>query len=343
MARAKRKDLTTETKGFVVGMLKAGKSITETARHFGLPRTTVGSIKDCFDERGTVVSAPKSGRPRIHNDRDIRELSGIVGDSRRNTLSSITDQLTKSSSSRTVRRRVHELGIFNRCAVKKPFVNEKQRAARLAFATDHLSWTEVEWARILWSDESSFEVGKLSKRTMVWRDSQSKHHSSCLQPTFKSGRTSIMVWGAFFGTKKCPLVFLPPNQRKSADFIKNVYEAQLQPFLSEIDPDHQLTLMEDNAPVHTSLLTREYRKKNGINKIEKWPAQSPDLNPIENVWKVLKTHVQELYHPKDIKEMQTCLTLSWDAFPAQTLKNLIVSMPNRMKLVVEANGGPIRY
>ena len=114
-------------------------------------------------------------------------------------------------------------------------------------------------------------------------------------------------------------------------------------YIISTDSEPPLIFMQDNAPVHTSLLTREYRKKHGINKIEKWPAQSPDLNPIENVWKVLKTHVQELYHPKNLNEMQNYLTLAWDDFSAETLKNLILSMPNRMKLVVEANGGPIRY
>ena len=152
-----------------------------------------------------------------------------------------------------------------------------------------------------------------------------------------------MVWGAFFGTVKAPLIFLPPKQRKATDLIKNVYKDGLVPFLSKQDPNIELILMEDNAPVHTAIISQNFQNKNGIKKLEPWPAQSPDLNPIENVWKVLKTEVQELYHPKNLEEMQHCLKLVWDDFSDQILRNIIESMPSRMKAVIESNGGPTRW
>ena len=55
-----------------------------------------------------------------------------------------------------------------------------------------------------------------------------------------------------------------------------------------------LIFMQDNAPVHTCKLVREYLTQQGISTLD-WPPQSPDINPIENVWAIIK---QELYSQK---------------------------------------------
>jgi hypothetical protein len=152
-----------------------------------------------------------------------------------------------------------------------------------------------------------------------------------------------MVWAAFFNKTKGPLVFLPPKKRTAKDFVENVYQPHLIPFLQNNDPKHQLNFMEDNAPVHTALASREFKKDNNIRKIDDWPPQSPDLNPIQNVWKVLKTNVQELYKPRTVEEMKQTLQLAWALFPEQTLENVVESMPRRMKAVLDAKGKPTRW
>ena len=118
--------------------------------------------------------------------------------------------------------------------------------------------SHVGWSKVLWSDESSFEIGHLSKQMTVWHQEEEKYQLDCLQPTFKSGQTLLMVWGAFFGTVKAPLIFLPPKQRKATDLIKNVYKDGLVPFLSKQDPNLELILMEDNAPVHTAIISQNF-------------------------------------------------------------------------------------
>jgi hypothetical protein len=71
----------------------------------------------------------------------------------------------------------------------------------------------------------------------VWRTcKEQKYNINCLEPTFKSGHTSTMVWGAFFGTTKAPLVFIPLNSQKAADFIEEVYKPGLAPFYKNITP-----------------------------------------------------------------------------------------------------------
>jgi len=199
-----------------------------------------------------------------------------------------------------------------------------------------------DWRAVLWTDESSFEIGKPSRQIKVWRGKKAKFDPKNLVPTFKSGRVSTMVWGSFFSNKKGPLIVVPPGQRKATDFIENVYKKALVPFLKKTDPHHLLTLMEDNAPVHTAKASRSFLAENSITKIV-WPAQSPDLNPIENVWFLLKSNIQELYQPRTIPEMHEALKQAWDDFPASTLDHLVESMPHRISAVIDAKGGPTRW
>ena len=123
-------------------------------------------------------------------------------------------------------------------------------------------------------------------------------------------------------------------------FIENFSKAGLVPFLSKKDPKLELTLMENNTPVLTAIISQTFQKENGIRKLEPWPAQSHNFNPNKNVWKVLKTEIQDLCHPQNLEEMQHCLKLVWDDFLDHILCNIGESIPSRMKAVIKSNGGP---
>jgi hypothetical protein len=83
----------------------------------------------------------------------------------------------------------HELGYQNPRAVKKPFFNKKQTARRLAFASNHLSWTVDDWRSVLWTNELLFELGKNSKAISVWRQTDKRYLPDCLEPTLQSRRS----------------------------------------------------------------------------------------------------------------------------------------------------------
>ena len=257
-------------------------------------------------------------------------------------LAEVKDQLAPSISTCTVGRRAHELGFNNRVAVKKPFLSDTHKERRLRFAKEHESWTVDEWRNILWTDELSFEIGKNSRQVKVWRDSQSKYAAKNLVTTFKSGQVLTMMWGSFYGNNKGPFVVVPPGQCKAVDLIENIYKKNLLLFLSQVDPNHQLTLMEDNAPTHNARASKAFLAEKSIRKIE-WPAQSPDLNPIENIWFILKSNIQELYQPRTVPEMHEALQQAWNDFPTSTLDHLIESMPKQIFDVIQAEGGPTRW
>ena len=99
--------------------------------------------------------------------------------------------------------------------------------------------------RVCWTDESTFEIFKDLGQILVWRTTYERYSSSSVVPTFKSGRTSLMIWGGFGGDKKSELVFMPKDRRKTIDFVELVYDGHLLQFMGQVS--HAI-LMEDGAP-----------------------------------------------------------------------------------------------
>jgi len=334
--------LTTEEKGRIVGMRNAGLKGSEIARKLGHPASTVYTVLANYDKRGTVEPRKSSGRPPKLSDRDRRHLNQLVNKNRKAPLAEITNMLDANVSARTVVRAVHELGYRARVAAIKPFLNPSHIAKRLEFALSHQHWTVEEWKRVIWTDESSFQIGQNSRRTIVWRRKSEKYNSNCLAPSFKSGRTSIMVWGAFVGHTRLPLVFMPPNERDAASFVKNVYDIALGPFLNNQKNATSLVLMEDGAPVHKSKIANAWKESKSLTWLN-WPANSPDLNPIENVWHMIKDVVQQNRRPKSKKEMELAVEAEWNAISDEKLMSLVATMPARIDAVIQAKGGSTRW
>lgn len=149
-----------------------------------------------------------------------------------------------------------------------------------------------------------------------------------------------MVWGAFVGSSMSNLVVIPRGQSKAVDFIELVYKGELLGFLGQTA---HAFLMEDGAPIHRAKVSKEWKENNSIQTFC-WPAQSPDLNPIENVWSLMKDAVHNRrIRPRTVKEMLTALNEEWGAISRNFLTNIIDSMPERIRAVIDNKGGSTRW
>ena len=100
---------------------------------------------------------------------------------------------------------------------------------------------------------------------------------------------------------------------------------------------------QDNDPKHTSKKAEQWFSDNNIIPI-KWPAQSPDLNPIEHLWQYLKAKLQQYdTPPKGVHELWDRVVKEWTEIPLETCQKLIESMPRRIQIVLEAKGGYTKY
>nr|PNR28760.1 hypothetical protein PHYPA_029353 [Physcomitrium patens] len=337
----KYRTLSPMQKNQIVGMRKAGMKYKDIAEVFSAPCSTISTILSHWKVHGSLESLKSQcGRPKKLSERDFRVLCHAVSSNRRHTLVELANLVSVSRT--TVRFYLCELGFRNCIAPKKPYLNVKHKADRLAFARAYESWTFEDWCNIIWTDESSFETGKNPQQIRVWRKAYEKYNWDCIAPSFKSGHSSVMVWGAFTGFDKSPLVIIPLDKRSARDFVPIVYEGVLSGFYFLHDDPEQLILMEDGAPVHRSSLPLQWRRAHGIEKLF-WPANSPDLNPIENVWMVVKDLLKHHSRPNSKLEMIEKIQSVWDTISIEWLRTLISTMPYRMQAVIAARGGSTRW
>ncbi|MBW0490154.1 hypothetical protein O181_029869 [Austropuccinia psidii MF-1] len=99
--------------------------------------------------------------------------------------------------------------------------------------------------------------------------------------------------------------------------------------------------MEDGPPIHMAWLSNEWHQENAIAKLP-LPEHSPDLNPIENVWRKMKSCVIKHYNPHTISELQAAIYGAWNELPSQFLADLLFKMHDHMQFVINHNGGPTR-
>lgn len=151
-------------------MYDAGFSGNEIVSKLAIPRTTIYNVLKRFRDRGTIKSSKRSGRPRKLTDRDLRELGRLIKNRQKLKASEIRNSIVQDVSTRTIRRRAHELGFYARVAAKKPNSANEQKKRRLTFACEHCHWTIEDWMKVIWTNESSFEIGKDSQQVMVWRN-----------------------------------------------------------------------------------------------------------------------------------------------------------------------------
>ena len=112
---------------------------------------------------------------------------------------------------------------------------------------------------------------------------------------------------------------------------------------------HQVYFMHDNTAVHKVNPAREHLYANGVESIL-WPANFPDLKPIENVWSMMKYYIQEQYpefeqrRHRNREEVHSIVLEAWyHSTTVQKLSRLLESMSRRCEEVIGANGGPIPY
>ena len=103
------------------------------------------------------------------------------------------------------------------------------------------------------------------------------------------------------------------------------------------NPASECIFMQDNAPSHSAVATKEFFDFAGVKYME-WRGQSPGLNPIENLWAIIKQKVL-----KTIPGLDLVVEKEWRNIDRQHLINLAQSLPNRIQLVLQNKGYTIPY
>ena len=201
-----------------------------------------------------------------------------------------------------------------------PMLSEKKRLFRIEWA--HKNKMKL-WCRAVFADEASFWLNRGKVR--MWTKSGRKRTQKTTEHSPK-----LHIWAAFSSFGTFPLCIF--RQNLDAQFFIKILEWHL---LTQADVFHgnRWFLVQDNDPKHRSKLAQEWVSKNMPKNVFQWPSQSPDLNPIENLFGWLKNQISK-QHPKSLAELERCILVLW---------NSLTSMRRRCQLVIESNGNKIKY
>ena len=193
----------------------------------------------------------------------------------------------------------------------------------------------------------SVKVGmQRSSRDWVWRKEDEELHPDCIDYRKHATGTGMMFWGAFRWGKMGPSVFFNLDDGKKVNstiYCDQILTGPLQEFWEESFGDVEVPIvMEDNAPPHKKVCI-PVRVELGI-KCHQHSPNSPDLNPIENIWAHMKHIISKEYaHITSQKVMQEVVVSIWNDFEDSKWDHLIESMPERIQAVIKAKRGSTRF
>ncbi len=106
------------------------------------------------------------------------------------------------------------------------------------------------------------------------------------------------------------------------------------PSADELYGDADFIFQQDLAPAHTAKATKSWFNDHGVTVLD-WPANSPDLNPIENLWGIVKRKMRDT-RPNNADDLKATVKETWSSIPPQQCHKLITSMPRRIEAVIKA-------
>ncbi len=310
------------------------KTIIDTLHKEGKPQTFIakeaGSSQSAVSKHVNrkLSGRKKCGRKRCTTNREKRSLMRIVKQNRFKNLGELHKEWTEAgvkASRATTHRCVKEFGYS--C-----------RQRRLTWAKEKNNWTVAQWSKVLFIDEIKFFISFGNQGPRVWRKRGEARRPSCLKSSVKFPQ-SVMIWGAMLSAGVGPLCFLKTNV--TAPIYQDILDRFMLPSADQLFKDADFIFQQDLTPAHTAKSTKSWINDHGVGVLD-WPENSPDPNPIENLWGIVKRKKRNK-RPKNADELKATVKETWASIPPQQCHKLITSMPRRIEAVIKAKGAPTKY
>ncbi len=284
---------------------------------------------------GTTRTLPRAGRPAKLSYRGRRALVREVQKNPKITVAELQRcirEMIESCRKSTITAALHQSGLYGRVARRKPLLSARNMKAPMEDS-------KMVTNKILWSDETKIELFGLNSKRYVWRKPGTAHHLSNTVPTVKHGGGSVMLWGCFSAAGTGRLVAI--EGKMNAAKYRDILDENLLQSAQDLRLGRRFTFQQDNDPKHTAKITKEWLPNNSVTGLE-WPSQSPDLNPIEHLWRDLKMAVHQRL-PSNLTELERICKEECQRIPKSRCEKLVASFPKRLMAVLNQKGASTKY
>jgi transposase len=334
--------LTQKAKKEMFHLLASGLGQREVSRLLKIPLSTVS----WHANKQGFKPGPKKGRPKILSSRDENFIAKEISTGRIENATKMSREIKErfdiSVSRLTVSRVLKNKGFKSAEKKEKPQLSSKNIKSRFEFAKSHKDWTLDDWKRVIFSDETKINRFNSDGRTWYWSKDPSILDEKSVKPSVKHGGGGILLWGCltFQGVGYCCKIDSTMDQY----LYKSILEDDLMKSIRyyNLDPS-KVIFQHDNDPKHTAKSVKEWLAQQEF-QVMIWPAQSPDLNPIEHLWFHVKKTLNQFETPaRGINELWERIQNVWNEISPEICSNLIESMPRRIEAVFKAKGKWTKY
>lgn len=338
----KTKELSQDLRVRIIDLHKAGMGYKKISKVLDLKVTTIGAIVRKFKKHNMIINRPRSGAPKKIPPRGVAMILRTVKNHPATTRQELANDLKAAGTTvckETIGNTLRNNGLTSRSARKVPLLKKAHVDARLKYANDHLKDEPSYWEKVLWSDETKIELFGLNSTRHVWRKKNAAYDPKNTVPTVKHGGGSIMFWGCF-SAKGTGLLHRITGKMDGAMY-RTILKDNLLPSAKKLKIGRGWVFQHDNDPKHTAKATKDWLKKHHI-KVMEWPSQSPDLNPIENLWRELKVRVARR-QPTNLHDLERICKEEWAKIPPGVCAKLVVNYKKRLTAVLANKGFATKY
>jgi transposase len=348
-------ELTSETRAAICAAVACGQTHREVAEAFRVSKTAVTKAIQHFKQHGTFNSKARSGRKPKLTRREKRYIYKLVRKFPKMAFKALILEVNSKISFSTIKRVLRTYHLRKWKSMKRIMLTKEGATERYNFVR---YWLDLHYPERLqklvsgkFSDECTLQNNTNNPVGWIFRFPSEKWLPDFVNiQNHGKANISIMVWAMIWVGGRSEIMVMERDSDSSHNgYTSKSYQIALKDGLLPYYEAGDL-FQQDNAKIHVSDSSKYWFEQHGIWVID-WPAHSPDLNPIEHVWKALKAEMYKkfpnLYALKrnelDIAKFKEMLRIAWNAIPQELIDRLINSIPRRLKAVRKAKGWYTKY
>ena len=290
---------------------ETGETTAEISRDMGISQKHLRTLETKYHQDPSMMDIERPGRPpKITPQlkrRIKREINKNPFASSLKIARDVNTGLQENKQIAPSTIRLHAIKNDLRCyrPAIKPYLTSKQKKERLSFAKQYLEKDMRFWGKVLFTDECQVLLDAIDRQ--VRRPKHKRYDAKFIRQKSKHGGGSLMFWGSIHYNGVGPLVCIEGN------FKHDDYIELLEEYILKTKAKLRVTsfrLQDDNSSIHRAKEVNLFKSRNNITTLN-WPANSPDLNPIEEIWSLWKAKVHRR-ECQDLDQLKRVAFEEWE-------------------------------